>query len=256
MSLFDKLQWVIGALIELAALFLALRRKLTVRQPLFITYLILLIVEQVVMTIVYAAFGIRSYVSFYTFWGLQALLVSSRGSAVYEVCRVLLAPFLGVWKLCRRALLGFATILSAAAVLAASRSGPRVSAIISTAGRGLELAIVGILIFGLAFCRYYQIRVPDDLVWICLGFGFYSAVQVLNDTFLHQLLLNYFPMWKQLWLLSFDIAVFIWCVALWKPLPVLKTAPAMLEPIAYESLAPHVTSRLRELNSRLLEMWR
>lgn len=256
MSLSDKFQWAAGALLQLTVLFLALRRRLFGRQPFLTLYLCLLIVEQIVMAVVYAALGVRSYISFYTFWALQAVLVSFRGSAVYEVCRILLAPFAGVWKLSRSVLLLIAAILTVTAFLAAAQSGPRISAIISTTSRGLELAIVGVLIFGLAFCRYYQVRVPGYLIWICLGFGFYSAVQVVNDTFLRRFLLGYFPLWEQLWVLSFNIAVLIWCVALWKPLPALQLAPATLEPATYGALAPQVTSRLRELNSRLLEMWK
>jgi hypothetical protein len=251
-----KTQWEIGALLEATVLFLALRRRLFERQPLLTIYLGLIVFNEFIVAIVYGAFGIRSYVSFYTFWGLQALLVSSRGSAVYEVCRLLLAPFAGVWRLSRNVLLLIAAILTITAIFAAAQSGPRFSAIISTASRGLELAIVGILTLGLTICRYYRVRVPGYLIWICLGFGFYATMQVVNDTFLRQWLLGYFPIWQQLWVLSFDIAVLMWCVALWKPLPALQRAPATLEPVVYETLGPQVTSRLRELNSRLLEMWK
>jgi hypothetical protein len=256
LSSIDKIQWTAGAFLELAVFMLAIRRKLYQKHPLLTIYLCLLIVEQVVMTTVYAAVGIRPYVTFYTFWALQCLLVLWRGASVYELCRVLLAPFAGVWRICRSFLLLIAMVLGVTAYFAASESGPRVSSIVSTAERGLELAIVGILLFGLAFCRYYQIRIERYILWIGLGFGFYSAVQVVNNTFLRHFLLSYFPLWNGLRVLSFNISTVLWCFALWKPLPVPTLEPAMLGYGTYEALAPHMTSRLRTLNSRLLEMWK
>lgn len=256
LSLIDKVQWAVAALLEAAVLILALQRKLFERQPLFTLYLSLLIVEQVVMAIVYGMFGVRSHISFYIFWALQALLVTSRGTAVYEVFQVLMAGFAGIWKLCRGVLLTLAAVLAFTAILTAGRSGPRISAIISTGDRGLELAIVSVLLFGLAFCRYYRVEVPGYLAWISLGFGFYSAVQVINNVFLREYLLFYFPVWRYVTLFSFDIATVLWGVALWKPLPALRLAPATLSPGAYEDFAPQMTTRLRELNSRLLEMWK
>lgn len=178
LSFVDKLHWAASMVLELTVLFLAIHNKLFKRHPLFTVYLALLILQGLVMAVVYTVLGIRSYLAFCIFWTLQAILVLWRGSAVYELCRVLLAPFAGVWRICRSFLLLTASMLAVSAYFAASESGPRLASIISTAERGLELAIVGILIFGLAFCRYYQIRIDRYILWIGLGFGFYSAVQV------------------------------------------------------------------------------
>lgn len=256
LSFTDKVQWGAGALLELTVLILAIRRKLFQRHPLFTVYLGLLIFDEVVASIIYTAFGIRSHVAFYTSWTLQCLLISLRGAAVYELCGVLLAPFAGVWKIGRSFLLLIAGVLCVTAYFAASQSGPRISAIISNGERGAELAIIGILLFGLAFCRYYQIEIDRYIVWIALGFGFYSSVQIVNNTFLRQFLLSYFPLWNRLGVFSFNISTVLWGVALWKPLAVPKFAPARLEPGAYEALAPRMTSQLRSLNARLLEMWK
>ncbi|HKW87332.1 MAG TPA: hypothetical protein VJN21_01095 [Candidatus Acidoferrales bacterium] len=208
------------------------------------------------MATLYATFGIRSRVYSYSFWALQVLLVMLRGSAVYEVCKVLLSPFAGVWKTGRSLLILIGAGLTLVAIVATSQTGPRISAIISTADRGLELAIVGILLFGLAFCRYYHLPIERYLAGIGLGFGFYSGVQVLSSTFLHELMLSYFPIWRYLFVFSFNIATLLWCVALWKPLPALRPAIGVLGPTQYEALAPEVALRLRELNARLQEMWK
>ncbi|HEV2299427.1 MAG TPA: hypothetical protein VGR72_13030 [Candidatus Acidoferrales bacterium] len=256
LSFIDKVQWEAGVLLELAVFVLAIRRKLFQRHPLFTIYLGLLIFDEVVASIISTAFGMRSYVVFYTLWALQCFLILLRGAAVYELCGVLLAPFAGVWKIGRSFLLLIAGVLGVTAYFAASRSGPRISAIISTGERGVELAIIGILLFGLAFCRYYQIQIERYILWIALGFGFYSSVQIVNNTFLGQFLLSYFPLWNRLGVFSFNISTVLWGFALWKPLPVPKFAVAALEPGAYEALAPRMTSGLRSLNARLLELWK
>lgn len=256
LSFTDKVQWGAGALLELTVLILAIRRKLFQRHPLFTIYLGLLIFDEIVASIIYSAFGIRSHAAFYTSWALQCLLILLRGAAVYELCGVLLAPFAGVWKIGRSFLLVIAGVLGVTAYFAASQSGPRISAIISTGERGAELAIIGTLLFGLAFCRYYQIRIERYILWIALGFGFYSSMQIVNNTFLQQFLLSYFPLWNRLGVFSFNISTVLWGIALWKPLPVLRLAPATLPPGAYEVIAPHITSRLRSLNARLLELWK
>lgn len=256
LSLIDKLEWGMAVLLEVTVFFIALRRRLYQRHPLFTSYLGLIVGCEGAMWLAYTLTGFRSSFSLYAYWTLQSLLLLCRGATVYEICQVLLAPFAGIWRLSRGLLLAISIALALTAVFAASQSGPRISAIVSTAGRGLELAIVSILLFGLAFSRYYQVKIPRYLVWICLGFGFYSAVQVVNNTFLRHYLLGYFPVWRYVTPFSFDISTVIWGFALWKPLPVLSLVPATLSPGAYEVIAPQMTSRLRELNARLLEMWK
>jgi hypothetical protein len=252
----DEVQWAAGTFLEALILFLALRRKLIARQPLFTIYLAFLVANQVAMVIVYWVFGFLSHLAFYIYWVLQFSLILLRGASVYEVCRVILLPFRGVWRVCRTLLLAVGAIIVVTASVAAVRSGPHIGPVILTAKRGLELTIVGTLIFGLAFCRYYHVHVARYLLWIAMGFGIYSAVQIVNDTALEQLFLSYFPLWKQLSFAAFDVASLLWVFALFRPLPARQLAPTMLSPSAYPEMAPVVTSRLRELNSRLLEIWK
>lgn len=256
LSLFDKSEWAVAALLELSVFILALRRKLYERQPLLTTYLGLLVGLEGAMWLTYRLAGVPSSTALYAYFSDQSLLLLFRWASIYEICRVLLKPLAGIWKLCLSFLIVISTAIALSALFAASHTGPRVSAIVSTAGRGLELAIVSVLLFGLAFSRYYRVTIPRYLVWICVGLGFYSVVQVVNNTFLNRFLLSYFPVWKYVGPFSFDIAVVLWGLALLKPLPQVQMAPATLSADAYELLAPQMTSRLRELNARLLEMWK
>lgn len=254
LSFLASLHWGLSALIEAAVFVLAIRRGLFERLPIFTAYLLLLLVNEATTAAVYATTGITSHASFVTAWTLQGLLVSLRAVVIYEICRSLLSAHQGVWRLCRPILIGVAVVLGVTAGTVAGRNVHFLEQFILTAERGLELVVLGILLFGLIFCRYYGVRIERHLAWIALGLGLYSAIQVANNTML-QHWLQYFPLWNDLRNFSFNIAVVMWIIAIWRPLPT-KHASMVLSGDKYGELAPQVTARLRELNSRLLEIWK
>lgn len=256
-SLFESVRWAITVLIEVMVLVLALRHRLFERLPFFTAYLSILVVNEGILWVTYSLADISSHGSFYVYWTMQAIQVSIRGIVVYEICREILSPYAGVWKLCRPLLIGLGLILAGSAVATARRRIHPISATTLMAERGLELMVVAILVLGLVFCRYYGVRIDRYLAWVALGLGFYSAVQVANDTFLSEWLTRArFPIWEDLRNASFNIATIFWLVALWKPLPARQPAPVLLAPGEYGRLAPQMTLRLRELNTRLLEIWK
>ncbi len=256
-SLFESVRWAATAFIEVVVLTLALRQKLFQRLPVFTVYLCVLVANEVILFLTYRFTGITSFTSFYVYWTMQAIQVSARALVVYEICRELLSPYAGVWRLSRPLLILLGLTLAGSAVTTARRQVHPISATTLMAERGLEFTILGILIFGLIFCRYYGVRIDRYLAWVALGLGFYSAVQVANDTFLSEWLTHArFPIWEGLRNVSFNIATIFWFVALWKPLPARQPAPVLLGQGEYDRLAPQMTLRLRELNTRLLEMWK
>lgn len=254
-ALVANLRSAASFVLELAVFSLAIRRKTFKDLPLFSIYLATLVASEIARWVVYRVTTLDSRPSFETYWTTQALLVAFRALVVYEICRVLLRPYKGIWRLCQPFLLTVGGVLVLDAALAARDSHQAATAIL-TAERGLELAALAILLFGLAFCKYYGARIDGHLLWIGLGLGFYSAVQVANNTFMQQGLGWYFSVWENLRLISFNIATVCWLVALLKPLPAAQAVPVMLSQREYEILAPQVTARLRELNTRLLEMWK
>ena len=257
LSLIESVHWTATAFIEVVVLALALRRKLFDRLPVFTIYLCILVANEAVISLTYSLAGITSYTSFYVYWTMQAVQVSFRAIVVYEICREILFPYTGVWKLCRPLLILLGLVLAGGTAATARQRVHPISATTLIAARGLEFTVVSILIFGLIFCRYYGVRVDRHLAWIALGLGFYSAVQVANNTFLGTWLTQTnFIIWQVLHEISFNVATMFWVVALWKPLPARQPAPVLLAPGEYERLAPQMTVRLRELNTRLLEMWK
>lgn len=254
LSVLDYVYWDVGIAFEVFVCALAFRRGLFRSLPLFTIYLSLLVAREGIWFAAYHLLDSSSTAVLALYWVMQAILLVARGAAVAEISWCVLAPYRGVWQLCRGFLLVIAGILIATAAAAAHRNGPKLAAVVLTAERGLELAVVGILVFALAFCRHYDLKIQPPVPLIALGLGLYSAIQVANNTFFQGLHSWHFVLWSAVRHVSFDIALVTWCVALWRPLRAPEPAPVLLEREVYDSIAPQVSSRLRELNSRLLEM--
>ena len=56
--------------------------------------------------------------------------------------------------------------------------------------------------------------------------------------------------------LSFVVVLSIWVAALWKPLPIEAREAAPPSDSTYQRLSPEINVRLRELNEKLLRLWK
>ena len=254
LSIFSLAHWAISALLEAAILVLALRRRLGERLPIFVVYLTVLVCYEMAGFGLYETIGFRSRIFFYFYWSAQGLFLLLRALVVYEICRSILSPLEGVWRLAKPFLAMMGCVLLAAMLVSARDTPLDLSSLIPPGQRGLELIIAGLLIAGLTFCRYYRVRAENYVAWIALGLGFHSIVQATDDTFLPWL--GHFTLWAALSHVSFDVAMIMWVVALWKPLPAIQPSRVLLGQEEYDRLSPQVTAQLRELNTRLLEMWK
>jgi hypothetical protein len=66
----------------------------------------------------------------------------------------------------------------------------------------------------------------------------------------------YEPIWQSAPTVSFIVVLFIWVAALWKPLPIEAPEAAPPSDSIYQRLSPEINERLRELNEKLLRLWR
>jgi hypothetical protein len=252
LSLTDNVAWAFGAALETLLLLLALRRGLYRRFPVFTLYVALVVLSEPVLWFVYNKGQGHLRLIFVAYYLTQCILLLARGGVVAEICRDLLSPYPGIWKVCRGCLLTIAVVLLAFAAAAAYRTGA--STAVATGERGLELVVVGVLLFAVAFCRYYEI-VPDQVTaFLALGLGLYSAIQVANNTLIFEWLLPYVGWWQKVRQLSYPVVVFVWLFALRNPLPEARPAPALLDAGVYDEFVPQVNMRLRELNARLQEI--
>jgi hypothetical protein len=243
-----------NSLLELVVCAYAFRRRLYLRLPLFTAYLTLLFLRNFVLWWFYLGPGYDSRAAFDYFWVTQGLLLAARGAAIGEIAWRVLHRYRGIWTLGLLVLLITAVSLLAHAGYSALGNRSWIAPFVLTAERGLELAAVGIVVSLFYFSRYYGIRLEPVEGMVALGLGIYSAVQVINISFMREWLTRYFHWWANIRVISFLVALAIWWLALRKPLPAERPAPELLSQEIYDGLAPQVSFRLRKLNETLLEL--
>ncbi len=246
--------WVSGTVLEFLLVTLAIRQGLFRRLPVFAAYLLLVALHEIGWWSIVHTLGYAARPTFYFYWVSQTLLVSARALVIAELCQSILASYRGVWALAWRILLFIASVLLGAAAWIAFGNTSWITLFILTAERGLEIAAVGILIALLLISRYYQIRLQPLQRLIALGLGCYSAVQILNNSFMREFLGHYFDWWGWVRVTSFQVALILWLLALRKPLPAATPSPFLLPQEIYDQVTPQVSYRLRALNDRLTEI--
>jgi hypothetical protein len=250
------LHWAVGFALEALICVLAIRREVLRRLPSFMMYIVLLLLNNLARGMPLKVFGLASPQYFWGYWVSEAVLVAARGALVVDITFRVLSPYRGVWRLCRRSLIALAAILGCAAAITSRGSAWYLPYLVLSIDRGLELSVVGILLFVLVFCRHYGVAVDRMIALIALGISLYSVVQVANNTFLIEAARDLFPWWTQVRLISYEVVLVVWLSALWKPLPSAQPTPQLLEPGVYALVSSQVSGCLRELNARLEEMLR
>lgn len=250
----DYILWWVGTLLEIVVCVLILRRGLYRRLPFFSTFLALDLASAMLVWWTYSHWGYGSWAAWYVAWIPQGVLLLVRGLAVAELCWSSLRTYRGIWALTWRLLCGIALLLVLNAGLDASGNAHWMLQFVLTAERGLELSAAVILLLLLLTASYYRIRLEPVQGLIALGLCFYSLIQVLNNSFMREWLTQYLYWWNGVRMVSFQVALVIWWLALRKPLPAVAPAPALLPQKVYDELSPQVNYRLRVLNQRLLEL--
>jgi len=248
LDLMHNARSIVAAVLEISVVVLALRHGLFRRLPIFTAYLVSVVLVEIIRWSLISELGFASKAYFWCYWLTQAVLIGLRGMVVAEICCI--------WRLCRIILSGVAAILFANAAVAAWHNQNHVTVLITILERDLELAILGTLIFAFMFTRYYMIRVDRLITLVSAGLLFYSAVQVANHEIISVFTAGFYPLYAQIVVNSFAISMLIWLAAVWKPVPTEAPATAMLGAQAYAQVMPLMNLRLRELNSRLLEILR
>lgn len=242
--------------VESGVYFVAARRGLFRRLPIFTAYLLAVVICDASRFGVSFTLGFGSMQYFVVYWGTQAILMGLRAAVVYELCRELLKPYPGVLKLCWLILLSAGLVLVTFALIINVNHGPYVARIFLTIDRGIELGILGVLVLAMWFCRYYQIPAPRLIGLIGLGLSLYSALNILSNTLADRWFRAFHPIWTEVRGDSFILSELVWLIAIWKPLPVPRPSPNLLGFQDYSVMTSSVNVRLRELNSWLEEVLR
>ncbi len=232
----------------------ALWRGLYRRLPFFAIYLTAVVVCDILRFEVTMARGPASMQEFITYWATQLILMLLRAGVIYELCRQILSPYPGVWKLCVIVLVATAIVLITVAMTSAMHQGPYVARLFLKMDRGFELGVLGVLVTAMSFCRYYRIPVDRLTGLVALGLSLYSSIDIISNTFAGHWFHSFQPVWREVRGDSFLLAEIVWLVALWKPLPHSRSGPPLLDARVYSEVTTAVNIRLRELNTRLEEI--
>ncbi len=248
--------WVLTTLLEGAVCALALRRALYRRLPLFTLYAGVLFSRTLVLWYLYYHSGFDSQLASYFSWSTRDLLIAAGGAVCVELCRVMLAGYRGAWFLARKVLPWVGAAVLVYAAVEVFRQTLVSARFMLTLERGLELAVGVALLSSLLMSARYRIPAGQGPRLIAVGLCFDSLFQVLNNSLLSFWLGPYFSWWNNVRAVSFQVALALWLIAMWKPWPEIASAPAVVSQRIYESLAARVSARLRQLDHYVRGMTR
>lgn len=247
----ENILWAFGTSLKVILCALVLYRGLYRRLPLFSIYVVMLLAEFCVVWSVYRARGYTSRQAWYTAWIALGFVLAARGLAVAELCWTTFRNYPALWSLVRNLLGLLALVVLAYAAITAYQNKTPLVAFFVTAERGSELAILFVLTALLGLGLRYKVAIAGLERNIAFGFGFYSAFQVINDSFTDSWMTRHFHSWNSTRVIAFDVALIIWFLPLRKPLPEPNNAPALLSKDVARSLFRQLLERMREIIDEL-----
>lgn len=247
----DNLLWAFGTALKALLCVLVFYRHFYRRLLFFSIYVVLLMAEVTVVWSVYRVWGYTSSFAWYTAWCAVGILLLARGLAVAELCWTSLRNYPAIWSLVRQVLVLVAIIVLVYAGSTTYQNKTPLVAFFVSAERGSEISILVTLVALLVFGLRYNIALGPVERSIVLGLGFYSAFQVVNDSFMDQWMTRHFHWWNSTRVISFDIALMMWLVPLRKGLSPPSNAPALLSERVARYLLRQVLEQMREVTDEL-----
>lgn len=258
LPLYVLVLWALSALVQLIALILLFAKDSFRKLPFFTVYVALNLCQVAFLVVVYSVWGIDSKTGIVLAWYSECITLFAQALATTEILKATLRRYQGIWGLVWRAL-AFTSACVVVLVALAAR-GSWIDAKWFELNRGYHLTFAAAVIACLLLVRYYSIQVPAAYKMILGGFCLYSCSEILIHTVLQSFVKKassaYAPVWESSTTLSFLVVLFIWVAALWKPLPIEVRQAAPPSDSIYKRLSPEINERLRELNEKLLRLWK
>jgi hypothetical protein len=252
------LLWAGSALAQLIVLVLLVPKGKFRKLPFFAAYIALGLCQVAFLVGLYSAPELAKDTIRNLAWYSECITLAAQALATTEILKVTLRPYQGIWGLAWRtlALTSTVVLLLVAMATRGSWDGEKWFEI----NRGYHLTFATAVIVCLLLIRYYSIQVPAAYKMILAGFCFYSCTEILINTVLQALLKTSFyayqPIWQSSTMLSFIVALSIWAAALWQPFPVEARPRTPPSDSIHQRLSPEINERLRELNEKLLRLWK
>lgn len=245
--------------------------------PLFATFVYVVLVSTICLSLSSLYFGFESTPTFLGSWAGIFLFVSTRSLAIAELCRYGLCNYRGIWALVWRVLTVLSIFLIGHAAIDAWGQPNGIAIYWTTFARDFALASIVILAVLFLFRAYYGLALDPVPRLIAFGIFFTCTVDAIGNAILLNLFKGYLFPWflesqKALWpsmeplvrrvddiwstvhLVCFMISIGVWCYALRKPLPKPAERPELLPVGVYQGLSPAINVRLATFNERLVEL--
>lgn len=246
--------WALTTALELSLFVQFLRRKLSRIYPLFFAYLLSILLQSAASAALYRQGDIDKLTFWKIAWGMQGMVVAMRALTLVELNRKVLAPYIGIWALARRLLLGVAAIVLAYDMVLSKGNWQWM---VLNGVRGLELAMAAVIVTMLLFARYYRVPVSPLQRALAVGLCLYSTFYVINYSLLERVLQQYAVLWNFLGLFAFIASLLVWIGAVRRytaveEFTVAQTIPGEL----YGMISSQVNARLILLNRQLIQFLR
>jgi hypothetical protein len=246
--------WALTTALELSLFVQFLRRKLAHIYPFFFAYLLSIILQSAASAFLYGYPDIDKLTFWETAWGMQGVVVTMRALTLVELNRKVLSPYIGIWTLARRLLLGVA---AAVIVYDLLLSKGHWQWLVMNGVRGLELAMAAVIVTMLLFARYYRIPVSPLQRALAVGLCLYSIFYVVNYSILEKVLRQYAVLWNFLGLIAFIASLLLWIGAVHRYTAVEEvTVPQTIPAEVYGRISSEVNARLILLNRQLIQFLR
>ncbi|HXJ05575.1 MAG TPA: hypothetical protein VNH65_10775 [Candidatus Acidoferrum sp.] len=250
--------WACSILAQLIVLVLLFLKGNFRKLPFFTAYVALNICQAGFVVILYSIWGTDSHTSFTLAWYSECVTLLAQALATTEILEITLRPYKGIWGLGWRTLAVTSAIVVTLSVLATRDNWAFAQWF--ELNRGYHLTFATALIVFLLLVRYYSIPVAATYKMILGGFCLYSCTEILINTILQALLRKGFAVHQALWqsvtMVSFVLVQTIWMAAVRRPLPVEDQQAALYSDSEYQRLAPEINEQLRQLNEKLLRLWK
>jgi hypothetical protein len=246
--------WALTTALELSLFVQVLRRKLGRLYPFFFAYLLSILLQSAGSAALYGHPDIDKLTFWKIAWGMQGLVVTMRALTLVELSRKVLSPYIGIWTLARRLLLGVAAAVIACDLLL---SKGHLQWLVMNGVRGLELAMAAVIVTMLLFARYYRIPVSPLQRALAVGLCLYSIFYVVNYSILEKVLRQYALLWNFLGLFAFIASLLVWIAAVGRFTAVEEvTVPQTISAEVYGMISSEVNARLILLNRQLIQFLR
>jgi hypothetical protein len=243
--------WALTTALELSLFVQVLRRELPRIYPFFFAYLLSIILQSAGSAALYGHADLDQLTFWKIAWGMQGVVVTMRALTLMELNRKVLSPYVGIWALARRLLLGVAAAVIAYDLLL---SKGQWQWLVMNGVRGLELAMAAVIVSMLLFARYYRIPVSPLQRALAVGLCLYSTFYVINYSLLEKVLRQYAVLWNFLGLFAFIASLLVWIGAVRRYTAVEEaTVPQTIPAEVYGMISAEVNARLILLNRQLIQ---